>query len=491
MTPPRAAVLRALLLALRIAALVAALIVPALTPAAVRAQFHVGFQDPGFEAEGTPNQARAAYEATTASDGSVVRIAVPWASVAPGGRTIPHGFKASEPDNPLYRWNSTDAAVRTAAQHHLRVLFEFLDAPVWARGRGPVKAFVSPGAWDPNPGEFAEFLHAVAVRYGGGFPDPLYPGRTLPRVSYWEPWNEPNIPRDFSAPDPLSAYRTLLDRAYAVLKAVHRDNVVVLGGLAPVSSVPGSIPPLDFGAQLLCLHRVGSTFAANRSCPQRARFDVFGIHPYSLAATPTKHAYNPGDVLIGDMDEVHALVKAADRLRTAVPRTRHPIWVTEFAWLTNPPNRQLGDPGPLAARYVAYSMYEMWKSGVSLVIWQQVLDEPYADFVGGGLCFNSGRPKLNLQAFAFPVVASVGGGRGLAWGRAPVSHPVSILVQRAAGHGWRTVAMLRTGADGIFLARFGARANGIYRARTSGGIASLAYDSRAIPPTRTHLGAVD
>lgn len=488
MTRPPAVVLRTL--SLGIAALIAALLGPALTAAAARAQFQVGFQDPGFEVQGTPKQVRAAYGAVTASSGSVVRIAVLWASVAPGGRRIPHGFQAARPDDPRYRWSATDAAVRTAAEHHLRVLFESLDAPVWAQGRGPVKAFVSPGAWDPNPNEFAQFLHAAAVRYGGGFPDPLYPGRTLPRVSYWEPWNEPNIPGYFSAPDPVSAYRTLLDRAYAVLKAVHRDNVVVLGGLAPVSSVPGSIPPLDFGAQLFCLHRAGATFAANHSCPQRADFDVFGIHPYSLASTPTKHAYKAGDVLVGDMEEVHALVVAADRLHTAVPRTGHQIWVTEFAWLTNPPNPQLGDRDPVAARYVAYSMYEMWKSGVSLVIWQQVLDVPNADFIGGGLYYNSGRPKLSMQAFAFPVVASVGGGRGLVWGRAPVSDAVSILVQRSAGRGWRTVARLRSGADGVFLARFRALANGSYRARISGGSASLPYDSRPIPPARIHLVAV-
>jgi hypothetical protein len=189
------------------------------------------------------------------------------------------------------------------------------------------------------------------------------------------------------------------------------------------------------------------------------------------------------------MAEVHALVQAANRLHTAVPTTGHQIWVTEFSWLTNPPNSQLGDRAPVAARYVAYSMYEMWESGVSLVIWQQVLDEPYSDFPGGGLYYNSGSPKLTLQAFGFPVVASVGGGRGLVWGRAPVSQPVSILVQQAVGHGWRTVARLRTGADGIFLARFRARANGIYRALISGGAASLPYNSRPIPPARIHLPA--
>ena len=67
-----------------------------------------------------------------------------------------------------------------------------------------------------------------------------------------------------------------------------------------------------------------------------------------------------GDVLVADMGGVRALVDAADRLRTAGPRIHHQIWVTEFAWMTNPPNPQLGDPDSLAARYVAYFAPGQW-----------------------------------------------------------------------------------------------------------------------------------
>jgi hypothetical protein len=451
-----------------------------------QARFQVGLQDPGLGAGGTSAQTQAALAAMRAIDGSVVRVGLPWASIAPSGKTIPSGFRPSDPGDPRYDWSAVDSAVRLAAHDHLRVLLTAADAPVWAQGRGRERPFVSPGAWDPNPTMFAAFIHAAAVRYSGAYPDPLKPGATLPRVQDWEPWNEPNIPGDFSAPHPVSAYRTLLDRAYGVLKAVHRDNIVVLGGLAPVSPVPGSTPPLDFGADLLCLHRVGASFRPNRSCRQRADFDVFAMHPYSLAATPTKHAYNPGDVLVGDMSKVGTLVRTADRLHTAAQRIHHQIWVTEFAWLTNPPNTLLGDAEPTAARYVAYSMYEMWKSGVSLVIWLTVLDEPSDGFAGQGLYASSGRPKLTLRAFAFPFVAAVNARHGFAWGRVPVSHQVRVVVQRATGWGWRTVARRLTGADGVFSARFPASGNALYRARVLEGPTSLAYDSRPIPPKRIH-----
>ena len=472
----------------RAAALVVALIALALTPVSAQAQFQVGLMDPGFDATGTAAQSQAAYSAMHTIAGSVVRVVVVWANVAPAGATMPNGFQAANPADPRYRWTALDTTVRSAAAHHLRVMFVIAGAPMWAQGAGPHRPDVSPGAWDPSPNKFVAFVHAIAVRYSGTYADPLTPGATLPRVNYWEPWNEPNIPGDFSAPHPVDAYRTLLDEAYGVLKAIHPDNVVVLGGLAPVSSVPGSIPPLDFGADLLCLHRAGSGFRPNRSCPHRTDFDAFGIHPYSLAATPTLRAYKAGDVLVADMGEVDALVTAANRWHTATPNIKHPIWVTEFAWPTNPPDGALGDSDSAAARYVAYSMYEMLKSGVSLVIWQTVLDRPADELSGGGLFFSSGKPKLTLQAFAFPVVASVNSGHAYVWGRAPVSHPVVVLVQQAVGRVWHTFAQVHTGADGVFSARTPATGNGLYRAQVVSGPTSLAYDSRPIPPKRTHIG---
>jgi hypothetical protein len=473
--------------ALLVGALVAAVLTLAFAPGQAQARLQLGLQDPGFEAAAAPAQERAAYAAMHAVAGSVVRVAVLWATVAPGGKGMPAGFRPSDAGDPRYRWGALDTAVRSAATHHLQVIFQLLDAPTWAQGPGPVKPYVSPGAWDPNPTQVAAFLRAAAVRYGGSFPDPLKKGAKLPRVAYWEPWNEPNIPGYFSAPNPVTAYRTLLNRAYGVLKAIHTDNVVVLGGLAPVSPVPGAIPPLVFGADLMCLHRAGGGFRASRSCRQRTDFDVFAMHPYSFAATPTKHAYKQGDVLVGDMGEVGALVRTADRLRTTAQRIHHRLWVTEFAWPTNPPDSQIGDSEPLAARYVAYSMYEMWKSGASLVIWQTVLDVPGGTPAGGGLYRSSGKPKLTLRAFAFPVIASVNGGRGFVWGRAPVASRTRIIVQRPRGRGWENVAWLRTGTDGVFDAHFRASNNGLYRVHVLGGPTSLAYNSRSIPPERTHL----
>jgi hypothetical protein len=441
-----------------------------------RAQaFRLGLEDSGFEASAPSSEVQTADAALRITHASVIRVGVAWARVAPGGNSPPSGFSPSNPSDPHYRWSNLDYAVRAAAQHHKQVLFVIYDAPTWAEGSGTPGPGVSTGAWNPDISQYAAFINALAARYSGGFAG-------LPRVKYWEAWDEPNLPYWFSAPDPVSAYRALLNRAYAVLKAVHKDNLVFLGGVAPVKPNPQSFTPLDFTASVLCLRRVGTQFRADRSCHQRTNFDVLGIHSYTLGATPTKRAAIPGDVFPADMGEVQNLVRAEGRLHGG----NHQIWVTEFVWFTNPPNPRFGDSDATAARYVAYSMYEMWKSGVSAVFWQSVVDLPASSSdTGRGLYYAPDQPKLVLQAFSFPVIASVGHGHGFVWGRAPVSRRVRVVVQHAIGGRWRTVASTRSGSDGVFLVGFGARGNGLYRAKVVRGPTSLAYNSRPIPPINT------
>lgn len=465
---------------------VLALVLLTVAPGAASARFDVGFQDPGLEQAADQPEAQIAAQALLRADATMVRVAVHWSTIAPAHPA--QGFRPSDPSDPGYRWAALDLAVRRAAELHQQVMLNILSAPSWAEGANrPSNPSIRAGAWDPRASDFAAFARAIAMRYGGSFPDPGQPGTALPRVRYWEVWNEENLPIYLAAPDLVGGYRTLLNAGYDVIKAVHPDNVVVMGGLAPVSYLaPLSASPLKFAADLLCLRRSGRTYHPLHGCPH-VRFDVFAHHPYSLAATPTKRAYNYDDVLIGDMDKIATLVAAADRLHTVAGANRHPIWVTEFGWFTNPPNKLVGDSNSIAARYVAFSLYEMWKNGVKRVIWQTIEDILGAGIQGGGLYTSSGKPKLMLSAFSFPLVASIARGHGLVWGRAPMSTPASVIIERRAGRRWVRLGIARTGSDGVFTLRFGARHNGMYRALIAGGQQSLPYDSTPIPPRRTHL----
>ncbi len=78
------------------------------------------------------------------------------------------------------------------SSHGLQVLLNITFAPTWAEGAGR-PASARPGTWRPDPAQFASFATAAARRYDGHFPDPLQPGAILPRVRYWQAWNEPNL----------------------------------------------------------------------------------------------------------------------------------------------------------------------------------------------------------------------------------------------------------------------------------------------------------
>jgi len=473
------------------------MIILALPAAPARARFELGFDDNAFfRADSTS----LAFNTFNAVRGRWIRILLRWSLVAPAGNRKPTGFDARNPSDPHYSWAAYDAAVRLAAQRHANLILDVTNAPAWAEGPDhPNDPTVFGGAWDPDPSAYADFLHAAALRYGGQFTDPANPTVHLPRVRDWEIWNEENLPGGLAAPHLEAEYRALLNRAYGEIKAVNRGDVVAFGGLAPVSYLTRSISPLKFAADLMCLRRVKTSFRPIRRCRAHVKFDVFAAHPYTLAATPTKHAYHYNDVLIGDMAKYKALLRAARRFNTVKKHLRTDIWNTEWGWFTNPPNRIVGDSARTAARYVAYSMYEMWENGVSVVCWFPIEDptlppnqpqQSTSFTVGSGLYTSTGHRKLMYRAYDFPVIASVRRGHGLVWGRAPVSVRTRVAVQRlgrVGGHKrWKQIGTVRTGSDGVFRLHFKATRNGSYRAHVVHGPTSLAYYSAPIPPKRTH-----
>jgi hypothetical protein len=470
---------------LKIVLLATSLVVlAAVFPLVAQANFQIGMQDTSLNGPGTDAATAPSYQTLQSMGASFVRVSVPWALIA--GSTP---FDMSNPSAPQFRWTSTDKAVRRAAAHHLQVLFMLYYAPTWAEGPGIPPATdlnVGKGAWEPNAALYGQFVHAVAERYSGDFPDPLHPGLALPRVKDYELWNEENLGGYVAGPDTPGQFRALVNAGYSAIKSVHSDNFAVLGGIAPIAP-PGiySRHPVPFTQQLLCLRPLRHGYARIKGCPQ-VHFDAFAIHPYVLAATPTKPAYNKLDFLVPDTGKITKILRAAERLHT-VNRGPHPMWNTEWAWFTNPPQAVYGDPPLTAARYVDYSMYLFWKNGISLVIWQTLADITAGPNPGGGLETAAGVPKPDMTAFSFPFIASVGRHhKGYGWGKAPVRQKVTVFVSHLVKGKWHRVAKARTDGYGVFQVHFKARGNGTYRAQVAKGGYSLPYYSAKIPPKRTH-----
>ena len=413
---------------------------------------------------------------------AIVRIDVSWSAVAPP--SPPPGFDGADPASPGYRWEALDGMVREAAAHGLRALLTVYRAPAWAEARGRPGG-VPAGAWRPRAGAFGAFAQALARRYDGSFPDPLTPSTSLPRVSLFEAWNEPNLDT-YLAPQwagrkPLGPglYRGLLDRFYAGVKRAQPQGVVIAGALAPFGETPGGhrTPPVRFLRGLLCLR--GPRLGPAR-CPRPARFDVLSDHPIAVGS-PREPAANPLDVTTPDIWRLTRVLRAAERRRLVRPAgRRRPLWVSEFWYDSSPPDPR-GVPLARQARWYEQDLYEFWRQGARTAISLQLRDSPagrgYPDTNQSGVYFFDGSPKPSLTAFRFPLVAQrLGRRRVLVWGIAPRAGRVRIESRR--GGRWQTLAAPRTtGRPHPFVARVRLPGRAVLRARI-GADASLAWTQR-------------
>ena len=334
------------------------------------------------------------------------------------------------------------------------------------------------GSWKPDPAALEGYGAALARRYSGAFPDPARPGRTLPRVDAFQPWNEPNLDKYLTpqwsggktfAP---AHYRGMLTAFTNGVKSVRASALVVSAGTAPFGDpLPNGhrIMPARFVREMLCLRRSKGRLVRATSCPSPARFDVLAHHPYSVGE-PAREALNDDDVSIPDIGKLTTLLRAAERTGGALPRKRHRVWATEVSYDSSPPDPQ-GVPAAQHARYLEQTFYLLWTQGVDTITWFQIRDQlpnpSYAATNQSGVYFVDGRAKLAQRAFRFPLVAERAGRAALrVWGRAPVAG--SVRIERRAGSGWRLVRTVRATRHGTFLLRIATRSRMSLRARIGG-----------------------
>jgi hypothetical protein len=435
--------------------------------------------DPG----GEPAEHLVALRRVRAAGARVIYVQLRWREIAPAER--PPGFDATDPTDPGYRWTSFDATLQRVVRMGLEPLVSVYGAPQWAEGDGQRPPGAVPGSLRPDPVELGRFATAAAKRYSGNF-------QGLPRVRYWQLWAEqnlyfhlnPQLERE-TAVAPVW-YRRMLNAFAARIHAVHRDNVVITGGLAPFTSHRGhqrfwGLGPLHFMRVMLCMGK-----DLKPTCSARSQFDVWAHHPYTSGG-PTHKAYLPDDVSLGDLPEMQRLLQAAIKHNRVSSRQRVRFWVTEFSWDTSPPDPK-GVPARLHARWVAEALYRMWRSGITLVTWLQLRDTPMSVYYAQSGLYFQGRtiaedkPKPALKAFRFPFVALPEGRRVIAWGRTPTSRSGVVVVESRGRQGWRRVARLRASRHGIFSAALSPSVRSrLVRARLPNGEASLPF---RVVPTR-------
>jgi hypothetical protein len=419
-------------------------------PNAVGARLLAGPLETGIFEPNAFGASDLAFQRTVGSGATSVRLLVRWSEVAPTVRDP--GFRSSNPADPAYRWEAIDQQVRLAVTHGLSPIICIVSAPNWAEGEGAG----SEGTVRPDPIEFGRFATAAARRYSGAFSQ-------LPRVRYWQAWNEPNL-IFFLAPQYVGKqavspvwYRRMVNAFSDAVHSVRPDNVAVAGGLAPFTTATGDRSkwgpgPLAFMRRMLCLSR-----DLRPTCRISTRFDVWAHNPYASGG-PGHHATLPDDVSIADLPEMTRILTASLRYRRIVSPRPIRLWVTEFSWDTKPPDPK-GVPSALHARWVAEALYRMWSSGVSLVTWFSLRDSPFpTSLYQSGLYFagatpEGDRPKPALRAFRFPFVALPQSGHVTAWGRTPTSRPGRVLLQRRLAGRWAPLTVLQANRFGIFRTR--------------------------------------
>src|SRR6185437_15288444 len=99
--------------------------------------------------------------------------------------------------------------------------------------------------------------------------------------------------------------------------------------------------------------------------------------------------------------------------------SRVPLWLTEYGYQTNPPDRLLGVSYALQAKYIGEAALHVWDTrGVTVLIHFLVRDEPSLGGWQSGLFSAHGAAKLSYHAFALPLAeVSRHGSRVALWGQ--------------------------------------------------------------------------
>jgi hypothetical protein len=412
-----------------------------------------------------------AFSLSHSAGAAYVRIAVSWSAIAPAIR--PDRFVASDPTSPGYSWDGLDTTVKQADTAGVTPILDVSDTPSWAFAKRPQGV----DAGTPKASALGDFAQALARHFDGT--------GGLPAEHLYEVWNEVNNSLFLGPAISASSYRGMVNAFAAGVHAVDPKNLVVAGDLDPFGHPKGrkqkwySVAPLAYMRSLLCLSKGSHPHA---TCRNAVHFDVWAHHPYTFGGAFGK-SKNKDNVELGDLPRMRAVLQAGVRLHHVASPHRVQFWATEFGWDTNPPRKHAASLG-LASRWTAESLYQAWRSGVTLFTWFDLQDRPSPSPYQSGLYFHSkslgsARAKPVLTAFRFPFVAYLHKNTVSVWGRDATSDKERVTIQLRHGKSgrWRTVAYNLANSHGIFQAtlKLKATAKDWLRASATGSGKSLAF----------------
>jgi hypothetical protein len=168
-----------------------------------------------------------------------------------------------------------------------------------------------------------------------------------------------------------------------------------------------------------------------------AHLDAYAHNPYPLRPGETPTSGGCGLCTTITMATLPRLL--ADVQRAFGTRVR--IWLTEYGYQTNPPDRLLGVSYAAQARYIGEAALRAYEAPrVDVLIHYLVHDEPNVGRWQSGVYTSSGVAKPALQALRFPLAErSRSGRRTVLWGQVRPGTTNPYRLQRWSGSGWVAV----------------------------------------------------
>ena len=196
----------------------------------------------------------------------------------------------------------------------------------------------------------------------------------------------------------------------------------------------GSVSPVDWIRGMDVVH---------------ARLDAYAHHPYpvSRGETPTAGGCRfCENITMADLERLLSLVSHAFGPKR--------IWLTEYGYQTNPPDRMLGVSQAAQARYLAEASLRAYRAPrVDLLIHFLVRDEQQVGRWQSGLFTFGNARKLSASAFPLPVAQlSRSGAVVTLWGQVRTgTGKQTYRVRYSRGGAWRWLGGTRaTTARGFF-----------------------------------------
>ncbi len=368
----------------------------------------------------------------------VVKVSVIWSLVAPQPNAARKpNFDASNPASyPSGGWNRYDYLVEEAHYLGLRVYFQFVPRdPRWAAARNVASGQGFQHSQAPNLRYFQQWVTAVGRRYSGSYQDAH--GRTLPRVNEWGLWNEPNWEgslnpwhktvngkRVMTQP---SLYRGIANTAWKALSSTgHGSDTILVGETADF----GNISPLSFMEDVYCVGRsyrlLSGSGAQAVGCPVKPDRSNFvssnpGLfktagwshHPYGFNVAPDRPTQIKTAIGLYNVDELERALNGTFAQYGHRRPGGTPIYLTEWGYVTNPPNPDYSTTLNDQATWLNQGDYMTWRDPYVKALSQfELQDVPtprhqtkhqWSRSFTSGLEFSNGQPKPALGAYRIPI----------------------------------------------------------------------------------------